>query len=396
MYSVGSRASKSEPDGPTKEAAARRILLVVTPNEGITECMAHAIEREFPWISLIQVTTPERACAPFDHPVSLILTDTIFLPDIAGLRARFAAAHPTASLALLQEDAWSSVSLKDVIQSRTIRGVLPMNLKLDVWLSVIRLLLRGGEYFPPVMIQAFFREHGSARDDVFDAPPRPSDTAEDATEFDDLTTRELEILDLVAQGMQNKLIAAALQLSENTVKIHLHHIITKLGAHNRTGAAAIYHNRRRRSSSSMAPVRGPESLLIYLIAGLARVDKETAIIIFLTLNTTRARIDLVERLAKMPKTPPACREAVLSVTEQLSRQSKLRNKYSHCIYSFDETGTRASTQLMRIFDSKDAIRYGKTEEIDDTEVKRITKSIDAIKSINREIWSIMEDHAFPS
>ena len=34
-----------------------------------------------------------------------------------------------------------------------------------------------------------------------------------------------------------------------------------------------------------------ESLLIYLIAGLANVDKETAVIIFLTLNTTRARID---------------------------------------------------------------------------------------------------------
>ena len=59
-----------------------------------------------------------------------------------------------------------------------------------------------------------------------------------------------------------------------------------------------------------------ESLLIYLIAGLAKIDKETAIIIFLTLNTTRARIELVERLAKMPKTPAACRQAVLAVTEQ--------------------------------------------------------------------------------
>jgi hypothetical protein len=35
-----------------------------------------------------------------------------------------------------------------------------------------------------------------------------------------------------------------------------------------------------------------ESLLIHLIAGLARVDKETAVVIFLTLNTTRARVDL--------------------------------------------------------------------------------------------------------
>ena len=41
-----------------------------------------------------------------------------------------------------------------------------------------------------------------------------------------------------------------------------------------------------------------ESLLIHLIAGLSALDKEIATVIFLTLNTTRARIDLVERLSK--------------------------------------------------------------------------------------------------
>lgn len=138
-----------------------------------------------------------------------------------------------------------------------------------------------------------------------------------------------------------------------------------------------------------------ESLLIHLIAGLARVDKETAIIIFLTLNTTRARLDLVERLAKMATTAPACRKAVLGVAEQLTHQGKLRNKYSHCIYSFDETGTRASTQLMRIFDSKDSVRYGKHEELDDEEMQRIGASIEAIRGINRQIWQIVEDNSFP-
>jgi hypothetical protein len=138
-----------------------------------------------------------------------------------------------------------------------------------------------------------------------------------------------------------------------------------------------------------------ESLLIYLIAGLAKIDKETAVIIFLTLNTTRARIELVERLAKMAKTPETCRSAVLQVTEQLTRQGKLRNKYSHCIYSFDETGTRASTQLMRIFDSKDSIKYGKVEELDNFELKKITASIDEIRYINKKIWEIVESNSFP-
>ena len=47
-----------------------------------------------------------------------------------------------------------------------------------------------------------------------------------------------------------------------------------------------------------------ESLLIYIIAHLLRVEKEAAIVVFLTLNTTRARIDLIERLSKLASTIP--------------------------------------------------------------------------------------------
>lgn len=138
-----------------------------------------------------------------------------------------------------------------------------------------------------------------------------------------------------------------------------------------------------------------ESLLIYLIAGLARVDKETAIIIFLTLNTSRARIDLVERLAKMRKTPAACRKEILEITAQLTQQGKLRNKYSHCIYSFDETGANGSTQLMRIFDAKDEIRYGKIEQLNEAELTRVTQSIDEIGKINKRIWKVVKENSFP-
>lgn len=44
-----------------------------------------------------------------------------------------------------------------------------------------------------------------------------------------------------------------------------------------------------------------ESLMIYLIVHLLKVEKEAAIVVFLTLNTTRARMDLIERLAKLPQ-----------------------------------------------------------------------------------------------
>ena len=138
-----------------------------------------------------------------------------------------------------------------------------------------------------------------------------------------------------------------------------------------------------------------ESLLIHLIAGLAKVDKETAIVIFLTLNTTRARIDLVERLAKMAKTPKKCRKDVLQLLERLNQQAKLRNKYNHCIYSFDDKGDISHTQLMRIFDGKDSIKYGKIEALDGAEVARISDCISDIADVNKEIWDVVNKNGFP-
>lgn len=95
-----------------------------------------------------------------------------------------------------------------------------------------------------------------------------------------------------------------------------------------------------------------ESLMIYLIVHLLKVEKEAAIVVFLTLNTTRARMDLIERLAKLPSTPAPDRKTILSIMARLKKESKTRNKYNHCIYSFDEKGEIASTQLMRLVEDE--------------------------------------------
>ena len=54
-----------------------------------------------------------------------------------------------------------------------------------------------------------------------------------------LTSREVSVLELVAKGMSNKEIGAALFVSETTIKYHLKNIYSKLGASDRTEAALI-------------------------------------------------------------------------------------------------------------------------------------------------------------
>jgi DNA-binding NarL/FixJ family response regulator len=51
-----------------------------------------------------------------------------------------------------------------------------------------------------------------------------------------LTPREVEVLELLAEGMSNKAIAARLRISDQTVKFHVASIAGKLGAANRTDA----------------------------------------------------------------------------------------------------------------------------------------------------------------
>ena len=54
---------------------------------------------------------------------------------------------------------------------------------------------------------------------------------------DALTPREIDILELVVEGKTNKEIAYTLNISENTVKIHLRNILEKLHLQNRIQAA---------------------------------------------------------------------------------------------------------------------------------------------------------------
>ena len=56
---------------------------------------------------------------------------------------------------------------------------------------------------------------------------------------EELTPREIEVLELLAEGLPNKAIGVRLKISDQTVKFHVASIIGKLGASNRTDAVRL-------------------------------------------------------------------------------------------------------------------------------------------------------------
>lgn len=64
----------------------------------------------------------------------------------------------------------------------------------------------------------------------------PTQADEDDVAPESLTPREIDVLELLAEGLPNKAIAARLAISDQTVKFHVSSICGKLGAANRTDA----------------------------------------------------------------------------------------------------------------------------------------------------------------
>ena len=74
------------------------------------------------------------------------------------------------------------------------------------------------------------------------APEKPASRA--------LTDREREILEHIAQGMSNKSIAKALDISHDTVKLHVRHILAKLNVSSRVEAAVYAVERKAAAGGS--------------------------------------------------------------------------------------------------------------------------------------------------
>jgi DNA-binding NarL/FixJ family response regulator len=157
------------------------------------------------------------------HP-DLVLMD-VSMPGMTGLEAlsQIKQIAPEIQVVMLTISEDDSDLLKAVQMGA--RGYLLKSLNSKGFLASLESIRRGEVAISAHSMTQLFKTLSSNM-------PEPADAR------GNLTERELELLKLVAEGLQNREIANKLFISENTVKYHLKSILQKLGVKNRAEAVA--------------------------------------------------------------------------------------------------------------------------------------------------------------
>jgi DNA-binding NarL/FixJ family response regulator len=151
-----------------------------------------------------------------EHQPDVTLMD-LRLPDISGIDAMISILKefPKARIIILTMFE-GDVEIRRALQAGA-RGYMLKTMPPKELVKVIRRVHDGKKHIPPE-IAANLAEHFSN---------------------DALTAREIEVLAQIAEGNRNRDIAEMLFISEETVKVHIKHIMDKLDASDRTQAVAI-------------------------------------------------------------------------------------------------------------------------------------------------------------
>jgi len=124
-------------------------------------------------------------------------------------------------------------------------GYVPKDASAVDVVNAIRSVAQGEAVCPPRLCKHLFEYVAQL---ASDSPVSEPETAAG------LTRREGQLIPLIDRGLTNKEIAAQLNLSEKTVKNHIHRILRKVGAENRFGLAAIFRSSTR---SARTPLSQP-------------------------------------------------------------------------------------------------------------------------------------------
>ena len=148
------------------------------------------------------------------------------IETLRNLRAR-GVSTPVLMLTMSSEDSDLSAALRAGAQGYLLKDMEP-----DELVPALEAALQGDHVVAKELLGTLARivrnEAGAGKE----APRR-------CASFDELTPRELKVLEHVAKGLSNKVIANALNITEGTVKLHVKAILRKLGMRSRVEAAVM-------------------------------------------------------------------------------------------------------------------------------------------------------------
>lgn len=132
-----------------------------------------------------------------------------------------------------------------------------------------------------------------------------------------------------------------------------------------------------------------ESMFIYVLMLLLKTDAVSAALVFGTLNTTRARIDLVQRLAKAKIRDPRIAADLEDLLKRFTHGTRIRNEFNHCMFRIDDEGAITHTHAMRIEERKGRTTFGAERPMDDARLAQIADAGRQMSELNRDLWSFL-------
>lgn len=170
--------------------------------------------------------------------LDIVLLD-IGLPDVNGMTLLHAlkSEHPEIPVAMLSGE-YDSALIQEALHTGA-SGFITKNASFDVLYHAINLILSGGIYIPPELLENPANNQSEEEDSGSKRIPDQSVAPETVDYGYRITDRQKDVLSQMGKGLSNKEIARALDMSPSTVKVHVAAILREFDVKNRTQAVTL-------------------------------------------------------------------------------------------------------------------------------------------------------------